>query len=65
MVADDAVDQCGRLLMNASVIAVVRASNRRLNRVLVDDPRGSAMLKRFLMAADGIRPGDAVVSLTD
>ena len=55
MVANDAVNQCRRLLMNASVIAVVRASNGGLNRVLVYDPRGSAILKRFRMAADRVR----------
>ncbi len=65
MVADNAVDQCLRLLMNTSVIAVMRASNRRLSRVLVYDPRDSAILKRFLRAADRIRPGDAVVWPTD
>ncbi len=65
MVADNAVDQCRRLLMNASVVSVVRVRNRRFDRVLIDDPNGSAMLERFRVPADRICPSDAVVSPTD
>lgn len=65
MVADDAVDQCCRLLVDAPVIAVVRASNGGQNCVLTYDPRGSAIPKRFLMTADRVRPSDAIMSPTD
>ena len=59
------MNEHGRLLMDASVVAMVRASQCRLNRMLVEDPRGPAMLKGFLMAANRVGPGDAIVSLTD
>lgn len=65
MVADNAVDQCRRLLMDASVIPMVRARNRRLDRVLIDDSNGPAMLERFRVAADRIRPSDSVMSPSD
>ena len=65
MVTDNGVNQCRRLLMNVSVITVVRASNRRLNRVLVYDPGDPAIPQRFLMATDRILPGNAIVSSTD
>ena len=65
MVANNTVNQCRRFLMDESVLAMIWASNGGLNRVFVYDPRGSAMLKCFLMATYRVCPGDAVVPLTD
>ena len=65
MVANNTVNQGRRFLMDQSVVAMIWASNGGVNRVLVYDPRGSAMLKCFLMAAYRICPGDAVVPPTD
>ena len=65
VIRNDPVDEHGRLLMDESVVAMVRASQSRLNRMLAEDPRGPAMLKGFLMAANRVGPGDAIVSPND
>lgn len=65
MIRNDPMNQRCRLLMDETVVAMVGASEGRPNRVLVNDSRGSAVQKRFLMAPNRVRPGDAVVPSTD
>ena len=59
------LNQRGRLLMDESVAAMVRAGECRLNRMLADDPWSPAMSKCFLMAANRVGPDDAVVPPAD
>ena len=61
VICNDPVHQRGRLLVDTGVIAVVRASECGLNRMFTYDPWSAAMSKCFLMAANRIGPGDAVM----
>ena len=65
VIRNDPVNERGRLLMDKSVVAVIQASQCRLNRMLAEDTRGPAMLKGFLMAANRVGPSDAIMSPTD
>lgn len=53
------------LLMNPPVVTVVGTGDSRPNRVLVDDSRSPTEFERFLVAANGIGPGNAVMPFTD
>lgn len=65
MIGNDAVNQCSRLLMNKPVIAVVWAGECRLDRVRIDNSRGTPMCKRRLMSVKRVGQRDAIVPLTD
>ena len=65
VICNDPVYQRGRLLVDTSVIAVVRASECGLNRMFTYDPWSAAMSKCFLMAANCIGPGDAAMPASD
>jgi len=65
VIGDNSVNQCGRLLVDRPVVSVVRASESRPDRMLVDDPWSATELESFLVASNGIGPGNTVVPPTD
>ena len=60
VIGNDPVNQCGGLLMDESVVAMVRVAKSRLDRIFRHEPGGAPVPKRFLMAANGVGPGYAV-----
>ena len=65
VIRNDAVHQRGCLLVDVPVIAVVRAGERRLNRMLAYDPWSPAMPQCFLMAANCIALGSRAKARQD
>ena len=47
------------------MVAMIRAGKGRLNRMRAQNPFGASVPKRFLMTANRVGPGDAVMAFTD
>lgn len=65
VIGNDAVDQSRRLLVESGMVAVVGPGERGLDGWLVEDSRGSARQKCFVVGADRVGPGDSVVGVSD
>ena len=62
---DDPVKQSGSLLMDESMVAVIRARDSRPDRILAENARTAALGKRFVVAADRIGLCHAIMPPTD